>query len=183
MLGPRRLIAGAPGVGKTTVARAVVERLRTAGAATGGFVTDELLAAGRRVGFEVRVLGGPTATIARAGMPAAVQVGRYGVDVGAFEEVALQAVRETLDSGAVLVLDELGSMELASDRFVRLLAAVFESPSAVLATVHLREHPVTDAIKSRPDVELVTVTAENRDALPEAVSEPFIAWWRSRRPT
>jgi nucleoside-triphosphatase len=166
------------------VTRAVVERLRRAAVATGGFVTNELLGEDdRRIGFEVCVLGGPAATIARADELGAVQVGRYGVDIDAFEDIALRAVRETLDSGGVLVLDELGSMELASDRFVRLLAEVFEAPVSLLATVHLRQHPVTDAIKARSDVELVTVTAENRDALPELVSEPFIAWWRSRRLT
>jgi hypothetical protein len=49
---------------------------------------------------------------------------------------------------------------LASAAFVALLEEVFEAPVAVLATVHQRAHVVTDAIKARPDAELVSVTAE-----------------------
>ncbi len=62
---------------------------------------------------------------------------------------------------------------------VALLDEVFAAPVGVLATVHQRAHPVTDAIKARPDVELVTVTRENRDGLSEVLSERFIRWWRS----
>ncbi len=115
---------------------------------------------------------------ARVSWSAPVRVGRYGVDAAAFERVALPAVRRALGSGGVVVLDELGMMELASERFVALLDDVFAAPVAVLATVHQRAHPVTDAIKARSDVELVTVTRENRDGLPEALSERFIRWWR-----
>jgi nucleoside-triphosphatase len=174
---PRVLVTGRPGAGKTTVVGMVVDRLRAGGLVMRGFVTREVREVGRRTGFEVMALDGPTAVIARVGWATGVRVGRYGVDVGAFEGVALAAVRRALDGGGVVVLDELGLMELASGRFVELVGEVFAAPVAVLATVHQRAHPVTDAIKARADVEVVTVTAENRDGLPEVLSERFI-WWR-----
>jgi len=175
----RLLVAGAPGTGKTTVVGVVVARLRAEGLEVGGFVTREVREAGRRVGFEAVALDGPMATIARVGWATGVRVGRYGVDVAAFEGVALPAVRRALEAGRVVVLDELGLMELVSERFVALVEEVLEAPVAVLATVHRRAHPVTDTIKARSDVELVTVTAENRDELPEVLSERLIRWWRS----
>ena len=176
---PRLLITGAPGAGKTTVVRSVTNRLLAGGAGVAGFVTREVRQAGRRVGFEALALDGRTATIAHVSMTTAVQVRRYGVDVAAFEGVAVPAVRGALQAGGVVVMDELGLMELASERFVELVGEVFGAPVAVLATVHQRAHPVTDAIKARPDVELVTVTPENRDGLPEVLSEQFIRWWRA----
>jgi nucleoside-triphosphatase len=175
---PRLLVTGSPGAGKTTVVGATVDRLRAAGLTVAGFVTREVREGGRRVGFEVAALDGPAARIAQVGWSSPVRVGRYHVDVAAFEGVALPAVRQALLAGGVVVLDELGSMELASAGFVALLAEVFAAPAAVLATVHQRAHPVTDAIKARPDAELVTVTADNRDELPEVLGDRLVRWWR-----
>ena len=39
------------------------------------------------------------------------------------------------------------------------------SDADVVATVHVFRHPFTDALKSRPDVERLQVTAANRDDL------------------
>ena len=178
---PRLLVTGIPGAGKTSVTGLVVDRIRLAGVIVDGFVTREMRVTGRRVGFEVEALSGSQAIIAHVAWSTSVRVGRYGVGVGAFEDVALPAVRRALEAGGVVVLDELGLMELASERFVELVGEVFEATVPVLATVHQRAHPVTDAIKARPDVELVRVTAENRDELPEVLSERFIRWWRSTR--
>jgi nucleoside-triphosphatase len=108
------LVTGSPGAGKTTVVGATVDRLRAAGLTVAGFVTREVREGGRRVGFEVVALDGPVARIAQVGWSSSVRVGRYHVDVAAFEEVALPAVRQALLAGRVVVLDELGSMELAS---------------------------------------------------------------------
>jgi len=176
---PRLLITGSPGAGKTTVVGTTIDRLRAEGLTVAGFLTREVREGGRRVGFEVAALGGPVARIAQVGWSAPVRVGRYHVDVAAFEEVALPAVRQALLAGGVVVLDELGSMELASAGFVALLEEVFTAPAAVLATVHQRTHLVTDAIKARPDAELVAVTSENRDELPEVLGDRLVRWWRS----
>jgi nucleoside-triphosphatase THEP1 len=57
-------------------------------------------------------------------------------------------------------------MELASEAFRTAVSQLLEQPVALVATVHLARHPFTDALKSRPAVELVRVTARNRDSLP-----------------
>jgi nucleoside-triphosphatase THEP1 len=43
---------------------------------------------------------------------------------------------------------------------------MFAGPLAVVATVHVHEHPVTDALKRCHEIELVTVVEANRDGLP-----------------
>lgn len=160
------LVEGRPGAGKTTVVRRVIELLNDAGLVVVGFTTAEIREGRKRVGFHVVSLGGSEAVLAHVDLPKDVRVGRYGVDVGAFERVALPELKR---QGDVVVLDELGKMELFSDDFRAAVADLFEDRSRVLATVHVFAHPFTDACKKRPDVDIVTVNAHNRDVLPERV--------------
>ena len=74
--------------------------------------------------------------------------------------LAIPAVRH--GSAALVVIDELGKMELASKPFRDAVGELFASDADVIATVHVFRHPFTDALKSRQDVERLQVTAANR---------------------
>lgn len=158
------LVEGRPAVGKTTVVRRLAALLRQAGFPLAGFVTEELRERGRRVGFALETFEGAHAVLAHVGLPGPPRVGRYGVDLPAFERLALPALASA--PAGVVLIDELGKMELASEAFRTAVSQLLERPVALVATVHLASHPFTDALKSRPAVELVRVTARNRDKLP-----------------
>src|SRR6266568_1334468 len=156
----------APGVGKTMVARRLVGLLRDAGVPFGGFVTDEIRVRGRREGFMVEAVWGDRGVLAHVAMLGPPRVGRYGVDLQAFERIALPALAVS-KRGGVVVLDELGKMELASAAFRDAVSALWDRDVAVVATVQLHHHPFTDALKARPDMRVLRVTEQGRDALPE----------------
>jgi nucleoside-triphosphatase len=160
------LLRGRPKIGKTTVVERFVELLRNCGIPVGGFLTRELRENDRRVGFAVRDLDGSEEVIAHQNFATGVRVGRFGVDVATFERVALPALCRALDSDAVLVIDEIARMELASTGFTVMLGKIMERAAPVVATVHVHEHPVTDALLSRADVTVIEVTEGNRDELP-----------------
>ena len=162
----RFLLEGPPKVGKTVAMRRLVELLREHGAAVSGFVTDEIRERDRRVGFVVRDVAGPEAVLAHQDFQTGVHVSRFGVNVPAFERVALPALRRAQETGGVVIIDELGRMELASAPFVKVVDALLAGSLPVVATVHVYEHPVTDALKRRADVQRVVVTEANRDELP-----------------
>jgi nucleoside-triphosphatase len=166
----RILLEGRPGVGKSTVARRLAERLLESGVPVTGFVTDELRESGRRVGFAVETLDGRRAVLARVGLRSPVRVSKYGVDLEAFERVALRTVRPKSKRTLVLI-DELGKMELASERFRAAVTELFETTRPVVATVHVARDPFTDALKRRRDVETVRVSTRNRDELPDQLAE------------
>jgi nucleoside-triphosphatase len=159
------LLEGRPGSGKTTVVARLVDLLRERGVAVLGFVTHELREQGRRVGFEVETFDGRHATLAHTSFSGPPRVGKYGVDIEAFETVALPGL-EQARSGGVVVIDELGKMELASERFRATVLEIFETDAEVVATVHVFAHPLTDALKQRADVERIRVTHASRDDLP-----------------
>jgi nucleoside-triphosphatase len=168
------LLRGRPGVGKTTVAARVAARVAEWGVPAHGFVTEERRQGRRRHGFAVRRLeDGVIATLADVDLPGPPRVGRYGVDLAAFERIALPAV--DVPSGGVVIIDELGPMELADEAFGAAVERLVERGDvAVLATVHTRPHPVTDRLVARDDVGVVEVTVDNRDGLPESLADRLL---------
>jgi nucleoside-triphosphatase len=110
------------------------------------------------------------AHVARASGPV---VGRYRVDVPAFERIALPALERAARGCSVAVIDEIGQMELYSDAFVDAVRRIFEQDVALVATVQARAHPVTDALKRRPEVTLLTVTRDAHDELLAEVTGPI----------
>jgi nucleoside-triphosphatase len=170
----RVLLEGRPGVGKTTVARRLAELLEAAGVALRGFTTEELREGRRRVGFAVETFDGSRATLAHVDFSGPPKVARYGVDLDAFERLALPALANVSQRELVL-LDELGKMELASEAFRTAVSELFDGGAPIVATVHVARHPFTDALKGRSDVEVVRVSTANRGALPEQLAARLTA--------
>jgi nucleoside-triphosphatase len=169
---PRILLTAPPRTGKTTVVRRLAEFLRAANVPVRGFLSDEIRERGRRAGFSVEDFTGRRAVMAHLSWTSGPKVGRYGVNVPAFERVALPALRQALTArGVVTLIDEIGPMELLSPAFLPLCVSIFETGPPVLATVHQRTYP---ALKAQIEAELVTVTPGNRDDLPETLGRLFL---------
>lgn len=165
----RVILTGAPGVGKTTLTLQVVDVLRERGEMLAGFTTSEIRRGGRRTGFTITGIGGLERTLAIAG-GRGPRVGSYSVDVEAFEEVALLELQNGIELGSTLVVDEIGKMELISERFCELLPDVFAAPR-VVATMHAHRHPVTDELRRRPDVHVLEVERAHRDRQAVQIAE------------
>jgi nucleoside-triphosphatase len=166
----RLLVEGRPGAGKTTAIGRLSQLLRDADIPLCGFLTKELRQGRSRVGFEIETFDGERGVLAHVKLPGPPRVGRYGVDLQAFERVALPAVRRQRKECVVLI-DELGKMELASSRFREAVVRLFDQSVPIVATVQMSRHPITDALKRRPDVETLRLTADNRDRLPRELAE------------
>jgi nucleoside-triphosphatase len=169
----RVLLTGPPGTGKTTLTLRVVDLLRERGEPLAGFTTSDVRRGGRRTGFVITGIGGLERTLAVKG-GSGPRVGTYGVDVDAFEQVALLELENGLELGSTLVVDEIGKMELLSEKFRELLPAIFAAPR-VLATVHQHRHPASDPLKTRPDVRLITIGPHNRGELAGTLADLVVA--------
>lgn len=159
----RVLVEGRPGAGKTTAARRLAVLLSERGVPVQGFTTEEIRVSGRRVGFAVNTADGRHGVLAHVDFGGPPRVGRYGVDLPEFERVALGSLRVP-GAGAVVLIDELGKMELASEPFRNAVRRLVESPCSLVATVHAHHHPFTDALKR--EMEVIRLDARNRDRLP-----------------
>lgn len=163
---PKLLLTGKPGVGKTTVIKRIIEE---AGVRAGGFYTEEIRKGGRREGFHICTLRGDSGVMAHVSHPGPFRVGRYGVDVDLFERIVLPTIEDALNTEEVIIIDEIGRMELFSNRFRRLIERVLKSDRMVLAVIHGRNDPFTQRIRKWPRVEEWTVTERNRDLLPTRI--------------
>jgi nucleoside-triphosphatase len=137
-----------------------------------GFLTREIRKQGKRVGFRIETPAGERGVLAHVDFPGPPTVGRYGVDVNAFERIALPAL-SGIPAGGVAVIDELGKMELASERFRTALSDLLDRSVPLVATVHAHRDPFTDALKRRDDLQVERVERHNRDLLPERLAARF----------
>jgi nucleoside-triphosphatase len=168
----RLLLTGPPGVGKTTLVKRVVVKVRDA-ITCSGFITEEVRSeAGDRIGFDIVTLEGRRAPLARKGLREGPRVGDYRVVVRSLECVAVPAMTEPW--AQLLVVDEIGLMELRSDHFKEALLGLLEDERPLLGTIRYQRQPFCDMVKSRPGVELIDVTYENRDGLVEMLAVRLI---------
>ncbi|MBN1287319.1 MAG: AAA family ATPase [Anaerolineae bacterium] len=170
------LLTGYPGVGKTTVIHKIVEMLGEGEA--GGFYTREVRdARSRRTGFEIVTLAGAASPLASKieTFRQTVRFKNYRVNLEALETVAVPALQAAQRAGRIIVIDEIGPMEICSKQFCDTVRDILDDESArVIGTVVRRPHRFADAVKAHPRVRLVEVTLSNRDALPGTIHAGLI---------
>lgn len=167
---PALLLTGRPGTGKTTALRKVVSAL---GDRAGGFYTQELRTGGQRTGFELVTLAGKRALLAttdrQTPMARPAPFGRYRVDLEAIEAVGVPALLGALEQGQVVVVDEIGPMEILSPRFREIILRILDSEAPVVGTIVLRPDAFADRVKAHPRVNVRTITVSDRDELPQEI--------------
>ena len=156
------LLTGNPGRGKTTLVKRVIERL---GGEIGGFYTQEIREGGARRGFKMITFDGQEGILAHMTITSEHRVGPYGVDLDALDAIGTASIQRALDNCSLIVIDEIGPMELFSEAFKDVVLAALDSESLVLGTIVKRSTPFTDLIKARDDVTVIKVRFGNRDAL------------------
>ncbi len=167
------LITGDPGVGKTTVLTKTMNIMRNSGYALGGMLCKEVRVKNERVGFELMdVASGQKGVLASTKLNAGPKFGKYRVNLIDLAEKGAKGLLNAIDFCDVIICDEIGPMELFSPEFRKAVKAVVESGKPVLGIVHKRlNDPLIQDIKSKPFVEVIEVTHENREKLPDLLAE------------
>lgn len=165
--GIKALIEGLPGTGKTTLVERVLTRLKDRKAE--GFLTREIRQGGERKGFKIITLDSQEGVLAHEDQHGDLKVGRYAVNLEALEKVGVASIERGLKEGGLIVIDEIGKMELFSNRFREMVEIALNSENQVLATVPAEGPPFVEEIKARKDVLLMRLTPGNRDEMLEEV--------------
>jgi len=153
------LITGSPGVGKTTLIRKIISNLD---ASAGGFYTLEVRGEnGKRWGFKIISLDGREEALASVETISNRRVSKYGVDVEAVDRIGVTALKEALSRSKIIVIDEIGRMELASNRFRDTALKALNSPKIVLGTIAMKDTNFAKKIKDRKDTKIIRLTREN----------------------
>ena len=152
------LLTGRPGTGKTSLIKQAVTEFH---GNAGGFYTEEIRSQGTRLGFKLVTLDGQEATLAHVDSRSRYRVSKYGVDVDSLEKVGVSALRRAAGQCDLVVVDEIGKMELFSASFREAVRQIIGSSKRVLGTIMFNPNPWADAIKQQPQVNLVEVTRAN----------------------
>jgi len=169
------LLTGRPGTGKTSLVKQVVARMQ---GKAGGFYTEEVRSRGTREGFKLVTQNGEEVMLAHVNINSPYRVSKYGVDIDALQRVGVPALQKTAKQSKLVIIDEIGKMELFSAVFRETVSRMIESGANILGTIMLTPNPWADAIKRRPEVHLISVTRNNRDR----VLEELLNWLRQGTP-
>jgi nucleoside-triphosphatase len=170
------LLTGIPGVGKTTVLMKTVNVLKQGGCKVGGMISREVRESGIRIGFEILDLNSSKrGWLAHVNQAIGPQVGKYRVNVTDLNNIGVEAIIYAVENCDVVAIDEVGPMELFSEKFRDAVRRALESPKLVMAVVHWKaqDRLINDA-KNMEDTEIIAVTSENRERLSEILARKAV---------
>lgn len=161
-------ITGLPSAGKTQAILRVIDMLEEDGKAVGGMITEPILKKGRRIGFYVKDwLSKREGIFAHVEHESKIKVGKYGVNIDVLDRIGVRAIEEATKNAEVIVIDEVGKMEVESERFVEAVKKALDTEKSILLTLHKKSrNPLLQEIRRRDDVRILEVTPINRSLLP-----------------
>ncbi len=162
-------ITGKPGCGKTSL---IIETVKELNFKTGGFYTREIREKNERKGFEIITLSGEKAILAHRDIKKSkYRVGRYKVDIQNLERIGVDSILDCLydNDTEVIIIDEIGKMELFSFKFKKAVLAALKSKKKVLGTITLSPNSFCNLVKKREDTKILNLTKKNREEIKQKI--------------
>jgi nucleoside-triphosphatase len=163
--GVKVLIQGEPGTGKTTLVERLITKLK--GVRVGGFLTREIREKGDRKGFRLITVDKQEGVLAHVDIRGGLKIGKYTVNLEDLENIGVASVIRALKEDDLVLIDEVGKMELLSGHFMEVVLMALDSAKPLVATISMDGPPFVEEVKGRGDVHLLTLTKANRDEILE----------------
>lgn len=178
------LITGEPGIGKSTVVSKVMLRLMSRGVIVGGCITSEKRSRGVRLGFSVKDLtNGTEGEMASVQGSLGPKVGKYRVNLSNLASIGAKGLLDAARRSELIVIDEVGPMELTSPEFRRAVGACVDSGKPILAVVHERmEDDLLSSLRAAA-ASTTVVDDRNRDDLPAEIADRLLEALGSPKPS
>lgn len=135
-------------------------------------ISQEVRQAGRRVGFQItNVSSGKQGWLAHIQQKTGPKLGKYRINLADLDSVGVNAIEHAVANCEVVVLDEIGPMELCSEKFKKAACKALDFSPFLIVVVHQKAvHNLVVDAKSREDAQVFTVTLENRESLPDQLT-------------
>ncbi|MFO8110312.1 MAG: nucleoside-triphosphatase [Thermoplasmata archaeon] len=127
-------ITGNPRCGKSTLVREVAAEC---GMTVAGLSTPEMRRNGKRVGFALEdIMTGEKGVLAHVDVDEGPRVGKYGVCTEELDQFTELSLKDLPDDVELVVIDEIGKMEMFSEEFKDAVDTLLSSKTPVLAVLH-----------------------------------------------
>jgi len=124
------LITAKPRTGKSTLIKKIISEVGYD--KCGGFYTEEIRKDGERTGFMIKTLDDKEAVLASVDIESDIKVSKYSVDIVAFENICLPGIEEALNNKEIIIIDEIGPMQMYSKKCKEVLSKVLNGDNKVL---------------------------------------------------
>ena len=130
-------ITGKPGCGKSTLILELIKDLKDKNKKIAGIITPEIRErkGESREGFSIIDLASSKQEILASTKQKGPMVSKYGVNIAGIDFI-VEEFKKSFNSADVIILDEIGKMEICSEKFKSMLEKVFNSKKIVIATLH-----------------------------------------------
>ena len=172
---PKIGITGMPSVGKTDTLIKIIEALEEHGYTVEGMITEPIIEKKVRVGFYVTDWQTKDREVfAHIDFETKEKVGKYGVDTDALEAIGLPAIEKAIldEDTNIIVIDEIGKMEMLSEKFCEMVIEALDSDKPLMVTLHKKSRtPLLQDVRRRDDIRILEVTPVNRNLLPYKIEK------------
>jgi len=166
-------LAGLPNTGKTTLVKTLISTVREKGKTVGGMLTENIVEGVRKLGLEVvDVASGERATFAHVEFGETHKNINFGLKLDVLEEVGIGAIKKAAEECDLVVVDEVGPIQLESEEFCNAILELIKTNVAQILTIHKKSrHTVVQDIRKRDDMRILDVTPVNRLVLPYKIQQ------------
>jgi len=172
---PKIGITGMPSVGKTQTLIKIIEFLEKSGYTVEGMITEPIIEKKKRVGFYVRDWQTREKEVfAHIDIDSKDKVGKYGVNINALEKIGVPAIEKAIidEDINIIIIDEIGKMEMLSERFCEMVIEAMDSDKPIMVTLHKKSRsPLLQDVRRRDDIRILEVTPVNRNLLPYKIEK------------
>jgi len=172
---PKIGITGMPSVGKTQTLIKIIEKIQKSGYNVEGMITEPIIEKKKRIGFYVVDWQTREKEVfAHIEMDTKDKIGKYGVDINALESIGVPAIEKAIEDEEihVIIIDEIGKMEMLSERFCDVVIDALDSDKPIMVTLHKKSRsPLLQDVRRRDDIRILEVTPVNRNLLPYKIEK------------
>lgn len=145
----------------------------------GGIITQEVRENSERIGFRLRdISSGKVGWLAKKKEGGGPRIGRYSIVTADLETIGVEALEAAAGDGPEIVLiDEIGPMEMTSQNFRRAVSALLHSGKILVAIVRFgTNYKELEAALTRPDAVNIILTRGNREASLNLIGSRIEDW-------
>ena len=173
-------ITGLPKVGKTTLVKKIIDVYKNI---IVGFYTEEILKSNSRIGFKIINSNNETSVFAlKHGENAGIYNGtikhykKYDVFIDNLEKVGIDYIEQQFtdnnNNNKLFLVDEVGAMELLSEKFCNLIVKLLNSDKKVILTLRANTNTFIEDIKKISFSKIVVLQKNTFDK----VYDELISW-------